>query len=306
MIWESEHLFNKAAAVFQKASSLERSDFEYPLLLTMGFELLSRAALAKVHPALLADPSDGENILFAFGFAKTAKPKSIPIRTVFRRLCVIIPSFSEDDFKFATSIMDARNAEVNSAENAFRQFPVSAWYAPMLRLSELLLQHLGKTFDDLLGLEEGKMAQELVRDIGEKTKGVTLAEIERCKRAFLALSKDEQLIRASRPQSHYIRERDWKSHIEQCPSCGGSALVYTNVIKYIDSAVGEEDILERAIVQPIQIRCSCCGLKLSGYGAMAAAGLMTQRIAENSVDPVDYYGIEFDPSEHVDSDYGND
>lgn len=119
-------MFNKAAAYFQRAATFDRESIEYPLFLTLGFELLGRSALARTHPALLADPSAGENLLFAFGFQRTARPKSVPIKTVFHRLTVVLPNWSQEDYKFATSIMDARNAELHSADAAFTQFPVSA------------------------------------------------------------------------------------------------------------------------------------------------------------------------------------
>jgi hypothetical protein len=67
---------------------------------------LARAALANVHPALLAGLSEGREVeQFApfLGFTPTDgkfSPKSIPTNEVIRRLGEILPNFDKEDVSF--------------------------------------------------------------------------------------------------------------------------------------------------------------------------------------------------------------
>ena len=68
-----------------------------PLLSSFALELLGKAALAKIHPALIADPrGEGEAILYAFG-VDTNDPKTIMANTVFKRVGKLVPGFTIED-----------------------------------------------------------------------------------------------------------------------------------------------------------------------------------------------------------------
>jgi hypothetical protein len=306
MNWGKEELWNKSCVFFQRAYALEMNDDSFPLWLLQGFELLSRAALASTHPALLADPQNGENILYAFGYPSKNHPKSIPFKTVFHRLTVIVESITESDFKFSTSLMQARNAELHSGELAFQAYPINAWYPQFLKLIKKLTDHLGKNLDDLLGEEDAKAAVQVIDGFDEKAISRSKELIAKSKSEFEKLPLEQRLAREKRAAKEYIKDYDWKSKTIKCPSCGAKAVVVGEVLKYLSPTVGEEEIEERAVVRPKSLICRCCELSMEGYDLVYHAGFGEHYTETNFVNPKDYYGIEFDPSEYFEGDYGND
>jgi hypothetical protein len=61
--WSSDALWNKAKLYIGPAFTGDRDSETFPFFAAIGLEFLARAALARVHPSLLADPQDGNNIL---------------------------------------------------------------------------------------------------------------------------------------------------------------------------------------------------------------------------------------------------
>src|ERR1700730_12973575 len=100
--WSSDTLWNKGKLYLARAFEQDPKSDLFPFYASLGLEFLARATLASVHPALLADPQDGTNILSSFGFPATATPKSIQAKTVFSRLKFVIQDFSDDDLSLCT------------------------------------------------------------------------------------------------------------------------------------------------------------------------------------------------------------
>jgi hypothetical protein len=67
MDWSPESLYNKAKVFAGRAldEPIESALFGFWMSLTL--EMLARAALAHIHPALLADPREPDSIQYAFG-----------------------------------------------------------------------------------------------------------------------------------------------------------------------------------------------------------------------------------------------
>ncbi len=65
MNWSKDALLAKAKVFFGKACGEDMDSTYFGMYNALGLELLSRAALAKFSPALLADPSSTENLLYA-------------------------------------------------------------------------------------------------------------------------------------------------------------------------------------------------------------------------------------------------
>ena len=62
MMWDFQSLYTKSKAYVRKGLEHEDPDSpEIPLWCILALELLARAALSKVNPALLADPKDDIN-----------------------------------------------------------------------------------------------------------------------------------------------------------------------------------------------------------------------------------------------------
>ncbi len=308
MIWNSDPLFEKAAVYFARAYSADREGDEFPLYLTLGFELLARAALARVHPALLADPAQGENLMFAFGFAGPAKgqPKSIPMKSVLHRLVVVVDDFSDDDFKFATSVIEVRNGELHSADMPFESFGPGIWLPQLLRISNVLCLSMGKSLEDLVGVADAKTATEMIEGLDDVLKGEALKAVASAKSAFDTLDEENQTTRYSLALEYTEANAGWADRKITCPACGSDALLKGKALRVVDTVATEGEIEEKTEVMPTALHCEACGLSLSKNGHLFHLGLGALYMATDTIDPVDYFGIEFDPSDYFEPEYGND
>lgn len=80
MSWSEDALYAKAKLFMTRAFfDVGREDALFPFWCSLGLELLGRAVVAHTHPVLLADPSEPENLFYAFGYEVTA-PKSVERR----------------------------------------------------------------------------------------------------------------------------------------------------------------------------------------------------------------------------------
>lgn len=174
--WSRDSLWNKGKTYITRAFEEDRKSEMFPFLASLGLEFLGRAALANVHPALLADPQDGRNILYAFGFPATARPMSIPAATVYSRLKFVIPEFSEDDLTFCTKMANLRNIEVHTGAFAFANLPSGEWVIPFYRIIDKIVTSLGSTLEDALGRKHAKQvsaaidkaAQDVTKEVRER------------------------------------------------------------------------------------------------------------------------------------------
>jgi len=60
-------------------------------------------------------------------------------------------------------------------------------------------------------------------------------------------------------------------------------------------------IVIRQIMLPTSLKCTACGLTISGHAALHAVDLGGQFTATSYYDPVDYYGGVFEPEEEYDN-----
>lgn len=129
--WQPQALYDKAQRYIQQASSIAKDDWDYALWTSLSFELLARAALANIHPVLLADPEkSGANIINALGLQQVEKkfvPKSLPISDVLKRLTDLLPDFLPEHESFGIQHTALRNAELHSGELAFDGMKGATW-----------------------------------------------------------------------------------------------------------------------------------------------------------------------------------
>lgn len=144
------------------------ASWEHALFSSLCLELLARAALANVHPALLADyPRDGKwsSLLHSLGFTPTEgkfSPKSIPTNEVIRRLGEILPNFDKEDVSFCQVHIGSRNAELHSGETPFDGVSPSSWQPAFFKASKALLASMKLELADLFGEKEAETANKLI------------------------------------------------------------------------------------------------------------------------------------------------
>ena len=96
MKWEFDALWQKAKRYAHRAHGAPANDADFGFFSALSLEFLAKAALAHVHPALLAKPDDdGVSLLHALGFDTRAQPKTVEMKTVYLRLMRAVPDFSK-------------------------------------------------------------------------------------------------------------------------------------------------------------------------------------------------------------------
>src|SRR4051794_17617854 len=91
----ADALFAKSQVYIQRAFRAQSAnDFEeYQLWASLSLELLGKAALARVHSALVADPQHYESLFAACGKPISPDVKTITAKTLFTRLGHLEKSF---------------------------------------------------------------------------------------------------------------------------------------------------------------------------------------------------------------------
>jgi len=133
-------------------------------------ELLARAALAQIHPALLADPKEPDNIQYVFGIIPRNVPRSIQAKALFARCSVFITDFTDKMSGHCLIMADRRNSELHSGAAAFEGIDNSKWLPSTYEVVDVLLKHLQRDFTDFLGDEHGPVAVEALRGRRETIK----------------------------------------------------------------------------------------------------------------------------------------
>lgn len=305
MNWNYDGLWQKAKVYAERAMRERRDGPLFPFWCSLTLEFLARAALAKVHPALLADPRGDESMLYAFGYP-AKKPKSVPMDTVLTRCCAIVPNFTDNEKKTALVLVNRRNEELHTGHPAFDDLPTRLWLADFYRISKLILVHLNLSLEDLFGPDESAAAQEMINAADK----AVIAEARRLKgmaeAAFNALSEEEREQRRLRGTTEARRYVTAQSNLITCPACGAQALVQGKVVAESEPRLEEDDIVRDFTILPTTLKCFSCRLELSNHGALHALEVGGQFRGEHRDSAIDYYASEIDPADYYEPDYGND
>ena len=299
--WDYDPLWQKSKLFSARAAEEDRSGAIFALWSILAMETLARATLARVHPALLADPREGENIMYAFGYGTAKSPRSISMATVLKRCQVIIPEFTEAEVKFAAGLTERRNAELHTGKPAFEDLPTHLWLARYYVVVELLLDAQGRSLEDLLGESEAGAAEQMIA--AERT------EIR--DEVFEAIRKKRQEVESSPPVPgtiHLLPILPF-GHTKKevaCPACDSTAVLIGEVLGAGNVRVEEDQVVDVVPVLPTKFACQFCQLSIEGHARVHAADMGGQFTVEERYDISEYYGIAFDPMDYMEPEYGND
>lgn len=325
--WSYDSLYAKAQLYMERAFLADRNSSLFPFWASLGLELIGRATLSKIHPALISDPRDGHNILHAFGYGNSKElPKTIGAKTIFLRLQIIIPDFTSIDEKFCQSFINMRNEELHTGTPIFEDYPTNSWLTKYYKAINILLQFHGKKLEDFIGKREAAIAEEMISDFKEELITKVNENIKKHRDIFNVLEKNEQKLKiesSSKLISEFVLSEKLYGNCKKvmCPSCKNVALLIGKLISQSEPKVNIDVITVSNNILPIELKCFCCGIKIIGNGELIVADLGGQFAIDTDVDPIDYYGIEYDPIEELksrgysfgdlignfpDFDYGND
>jgi hypothetical protein len=292
MTWDQKSLWDKARLFMEKASKVDKSSSEFGLWSAMGLELLARAAIAKISPTLLADPDkDHRHLLHVLGLGSGAAPKSIAMSQVLALCKSLINSFTEDEHKIATALINRRNEELHSGSAAFAEFRTQQWISGFYRCCKILAESQGESLLTLFGGDEAKGAEVVLLE----TQGIVAAkakeQISAHRRVYENKDKAEQdkLTALANEQSDILSHQ--KHHRVKCPACASTATVQGDPFGPALVENTETEVVVRQSVMPTKFQCLACGLKLSGYGELMSAGVADHFTHRTNVSPEDYYGL---------------
>lgn len=255
-------------------------------------ELLGKAALSKVSPLLVADPTDdGRSLLIAAGLSSDmSRFKSIPAKAVFSRCARAFKPFNE---KEAGRIATQRNEELHSALTPFTGTDEEEWWDRFWSQAVILVEAQDGTLVDFVGSDRAAIVENHLARNSANTSRRVQAMIERAvKRYALAVASED-----ARRQIGALVERlkfDFRlSTVVDCPACEDSAYLFGDDV--LQSEV-QEDYEEGTAIELLDVsadffECESCGLRFDGPEYVAEAGLPESFAAERDYEPVyDDYG----------------
>jgi hypothetical protein len=293
MNWEREPLWAKAKLFFDRAFEERREDPLFGLWCSLGLELLARAAVASVNPALLADPDpDQKNLLYALKLTSdSSSTKSLTTARVLNLCRFLFPKFTEDDRKVAVALANRRNEELHSGGAGFTTYPVGEWLVGFYRASWALTDSMGETLESLFGKAEAGVANEVLSQNEAAVKSRVLKLIAEFTKLFAAKTPEEQEKASQLAKVEGEQLSHKRHHRVTCPACKSVATVQGDAFGPEKVIHGDGEIVVRQAVSPRLFSCPACGLKLQGYAELGVAGVGAHYTRASTFSPDEYYGL---------------
>jgi hypothetical protein len=148
--FDYDAIWLKAVAFINRALDATDDFEERAFWAVCSLELLAKAALAKISPALIADiNADGNSLLIATGLHQDASTfVSVPAKTVFKRCQSLTKQF---DSTRANKIAANRNGYLHSGAPFCAAIPAARWWEEYWPLVSILLPAQDKELADFVG-----------------------------------------------------------------------------------------------------------------------------------------------------------
>lgn len=201
---------------------------EYQLWASLALELLGKAALSKVHPALVADPTHYQSLFAACGRQLSPDIKTITAKTLFERLSHIEKAFDSRHQKFCEQMALRRNAELHSGESPFSGMSAEAWEREFWGAVETVLAMQDETLESWLGAEDSKAPAKIIEQAEEALQWAVKHRVSRCKEDFETKYQDPKRREAVIEESKKLIWNDytWDGRSRcMCPACLCSGFV---------------------------------------------------------------------------------
>jgi hypothetical protein len=302
--WSSDALLAKSQRFAEEMLKFPKDDWRFALWSTLVLELLGRAALAKVHPALLAEPKDWNHLLYSLGHSPKANkfvPKSIDVSSVFSRVRDINNEFTTELEGFAILHMNRRNEELHGGSTPLDSLKSSGWLPTYYRACEVLTKSAGSSLSLLLGAEETKVAEQMISAAMDESAKAVKQLVAAHKTIWNEKSSDERE-KLSLQSSAWATKQD--GHRVKCPACSSDALVSGVAISAPLRNLDNNNVVETQQYLPTKFECVACQLKVSGLSQLSVCGLgdtykatLTYDLASYYIENDDYAGYEPDNNE---------
>ena len=281
-----EGLLGKSKIYMLRAFRSKRADEfdEYQLWSALALELLGKAALASIHPSLVADPTHSDFMFAASGIHIGTDIKTITAKTLYIRLSHLSKYFDNHVKDFCDSISLRRNSELHSGEAPFQQMRLEAWEGRYWHAAQIILDVLHSSLEEWLGADQARAPKELVSEAAAAAIQAAIGRVSQAKDHFKSrpMKERKKAIEKSRTKHTYhytklfrvIGDHEWEV---ECPACTSRAFLagVSYGEEVLDEVSGEEGWEEE--VQKFygaeELRCPVCDLHLDSRAEIEAAGV---------------------------------
>lgn len=256
-----------------RATDESRPFSERALWASLAFELLGKAALCKLNPALIADPiDDGKSLLLSSGIGSDySNFKSIPAKAVFSRCARAFRPFNA---VAAGRIAGDRNAELHSAMLPYAIAKEDSHWQDFWSQTVILLAALDRELEDLVGSSHVHEVERFLARKAEANAHRVTALVERAKQRYelIAAGSFTTKMSSELPGATYFLQ-DF-SEATTCPACGLYGELTGDYIEDAEDLYEDEGtVMEIVTVASDNFSCSHCGLTLAGEELIGLANL---------------------------------
>jgi hypothetical protein len=290
--WSSEALFNKALVYVGEMERYTVEDWQFGFWSSLSLELLARAALAHISPALLAGGKDWRNIYHALGHAPTKTgftPVSINTLEVLSILNELLPEFTKELKDSCALQCGRRNAELHSGEGAFVGLGTSEWLPRFYASCDVFLRSVGKTLNDFFA--DATSANKLIAALRDTAARAVGQDIDAHRQIWKKKSDSDQKL--AREQAAVWANRH-AGHRVDCPACASPALIRGSGQGSVSTVISDDEVVQKQNMLPSSFECIACGLKISGLSKLSACGLGDAFIATTTLSPAEYFNLHTD------------
>jgi len=292
-MWDSEALWLKAKTFVDKANAVEHGNPDFGLWSSLALELLARAALTKIHPALNADPKDERNLFFSLGIQVVDQPRSLPAHSVYPRLETLVRGFEKPQRDFCDYMGLLRNVELHTGELAFASVNANSWLPRFYSVCKVLCESMGKTVTDFFGDNVGAAAEKTVAAFAKAQEKAVKDKVSKHRKDFEAKSAGE---RAKLTEQAALEANMLPLGVtaDKCPACGSQGILRGNLIKELEPIYDEGELLVDQEYLATSFKCSACGLHLSTIDEIGLAGVNVRFTERTSTNLHDRFQGEFE------------
>jgi hypothetical protein len=265
-----------------------------------------RAALAKVHPALLA-ASPGKNLQYGLGLDPDRDPietESIRTSLVIEQLSQFVENFSKGDSGVCTQALRRRNAELHTALAAMENLDLG-WRGRLFATCQKLAKHLELDLTDLLGSDNAALVESLivedaasVRDAAKKARDAAARRVQKlsgAERKTREEAVEEELHPRVDALAAYMARRKNPRILKEvpCPACNTTIALRGEVASSSRPRVDADgDLVRIDVALPSVLRCGVCELEVEGLPQLTALGFGDPVYLTDSLDPIETFGVE--------------
>lgn len=187
-----------------------------------------------------------------------------------RCLKEILPEFNSELLDFCMLHCMNRNAELHTGEERFAGINALVWLPKYYAACDVLLKSMGRTLGNLFA--DPKAAEEMISALKDTAAKAVAKDIESYKRTWtekIAGEREQALAQATVWATRHA------GHRTACPSCGSPSLIKGKSWGEVSTEMDDDTglIIQRQSVLPSSFECIACGLKISGWSKLSAAGL---------------------------------